>query len=382
MLVVGLTGGIGSGKSTVSAMLAERGAVIIDADADAVAHDLQQPGRPVFEAMVQRWGDTIVGPDGTLDRAAIASRVFADSDELTALNDIVHPPVIAQMRRHAAEYSGADAVVVMDIPILNERRSYLAAILVVDTPVDVAVARLVEHRGMAAEDVRARMANQIGHEARLALADVVIDNSGTVESLEAQVDEAWQRVVHLQASDVSAADVAWDIEQLLDGEGTDALLDRADALVPSIEEYRGRVGELDAAGLAGLMTSVAELHELMNRALSYVSLRFAVDTTDGASYQHATERATAISTRVLFVDLEWAAASDEYVASVIEDKRLAFCRHHLLSERRYRDHLLTEPEERLLTEKDVTGRSAWSRLFDELTSDISVALPDGDVALE
>ena len=172
-------------------MLAERGAVVIDAD--AVAHDLQQPGRPVFEAMVQRWGDAIVGANGSLDRAAIASMVFADSDELTALNDIVHPPVIAEMRRQATEYSGTDAVVVMDIPILNERRSDLAAIVVVDTPVDVVVARLVEHRRMEAEDVRARMANQIGHEARLALADIVIDNGGTVESLKAQVDEAWQK---------------------------------------------------------------------------------------------------------------------------------------------------------------------------------------------
>src|ERR671918_1821881 len=118
---------------------------------------------------------------------------------------------------------------------------------------------------------------------------------------------------------------------------------------------------------------------------SYADLRFAVDTTDparGALLQHVEERATAISTRLVFFELEWAALSDERVEALLVDDRLGFCRHHLASARRYRPHLLTEPEEQILTEKAVTGRSAWSRLFSELTSTIAVDVDGGRVSME
>ena len=187
------------------------------------------------------------------------------------------------------------------------------------------------------------------------------------------------------SDDLTASDVAWDLEPLVDGrgvEGVDALLDEADALAERIEARRGRIAELDAAGLADLMRDIADLQERIGRAGSYAGLRFAVDTADparGALMQRVEERATAISTRVLFFDLEWAALPDEQVDALLADDRVAFCRHHLRSARRYRPHLLSEPEERILVEKEVTGASAWSRLFNELTSAIELDL-DGEKA--
>jgi oligoendopeptidase F len=189
-------------------------------------------------------------------------------------------------------------------------------------------------------------------------------------------------------TDLSAADVAWDLEPLVDGRGpagVDAQLDAADVLAARIEQRRGRIAELDAAGLADLMHETAELAELVGRAGSYAGLRFAVDTTDperGALMQRVEERSTAIGTRVLFFELEWAALPDEQVDALLADDRLAFCRHHLRSARRYRPHLLTEPEEKILAEKEVTGASAWSRLFDELTSTITLDLDGQSVGLE
>jgi oligoendopeptidase F len=145
------------------------------------------------------------------------------------------------------------------------------------------------------------------------------------------------------------------------------------------------VAELDAAGLAEVMHEQADLAELIGKAGSYAGLRFAVDTTDpelGALMQRVEERATAIGTRVLFFELEWAALPDERVEELLADERLAFVRHHLRSARRYRPHLLSEPEEKILAEKDVTGSSAWSRLFDELTSTITIELDGATVGLE
>jgi oligoendopeptidase F len=152
-----------------------------------------------------------------------------------------------------------------------------------------------------------------------------------------------------------------------------------------VAERRGTIAQLDAAGLASVMRELASIAELVGRAASYASLRFAADTTDpgrGALLQHVEERATAINTRILFFELEWAALSDDRAAELVADERLAFCRHYLAAARRYRPHLLTEPEELVMTEKAVTGRSAWSRLFSELTSTIAVDLDGGRVSLE
>jgi oligoendopeptidase F len=190
-------------------------------------------------------------------------------------------------------------------------------------------------------------------------------------------------------ADRTAADVAWDIEPLVDGRGADgvtALLDdavtRADALAA---KYRGHVGELDAPTLAALMHEFADLSELIGRAGSYAGLRFAVDTADpknGALMASTEERATAISNELIFVELEWAALPDDHVAKILADDALAFCRHHLAAARRYRPHLLAEPEERILADKAVTGSSAWARLFSELTSAIEVDVDGGPVGLE
>ncbi len=183
-----------------------------------------------------------------------------------------------------------------------------------------------------------------------------------------------------EAADVAAADVAWDLDTLLpEGQDVDGLLDQAEELVEQIGEYRGRIAGLDADGLAELMTRVAEVGELAGRAGYFVMLRFSEDTLDpdrGAAMQRVEERSTALTTKVLFVDLELASMSDEHAAEVLNDPQLSFCAHHIANLRRNRDHLLTETEEAILNEKSVTGASAWVRLFDELTSAIEVSLPD------
>jgi len=193
----GLTGGIGSGKSTVAELLVAEGAVLIDAD--AIVRELQEPGQPVFEAMVERWGQVVVADDGRLDRAKVADIVFGDEDDLKALNDIVHPAVGKEMidRRKALE--GTDTVVINDIPLLvrqdgsSEREGFdtLRGIIVVDTPAEVAVQRLVEFRGYDEDDARARIANQASREDRLAVADFVVDNGGPLDALLPQIDECW-----------------------------------------------------------------------------------------------------------------------------------------------------------------------------------------------
>lgn len=193
MLSLGLTGGIGSGKSTVSAMLEERGATVVDAD--RIVRALQEPGEPVFEAMVEAFGPSIVAADGTLDRQAVADIVFGDDDALKTLNGIVHPAVGAAIADRLVELAETDDVVIMDIPLLVESgRDDMAAVIVVDVDPGLAVERLVEHRGFSEEDARSRMARQVSREDRLAKADVVIDNSGTLEHLREQIDRLWDRI--------------------------------------------------------------------------------------------------------------------------------------------------------------------------------------------
>ncbi|QGG95472.1 dephospho-CoA kinase [Actinomarinicola tropica] len=196
MLVVGLTGGIGSGKSSVAERLVARGAVLVDAD--AIVRELQEPGGAVLDAMVERFGDGILTHDGHLDRQAVADIVFNDEAARTDLNALVHPLVNAEMARRIGEHAGTDRVVVMDIPLLNERRDGLGHVIVVDTPVDIAVERLVRHRGFSEADARARIAAQISREERRALADFVVDNGGDLAQLDAEVARCWEWLTALE----------------------------------------------------------------------------------------------------------------------------------------------------------------------------------------
>lgn len=190
MLLIGLTGGIGSGKSTVSAALAQRGAVIIDAD--AITRELQEPGQPVLAAMVERFGSGIIGPGGRLDRQMVADLVFRDDQALADLNAIVHPAVGAEIGRRLSDEAATDHVVILDVPLLVESgRDDLAALIVVDTDPDIAVKRLVTQRGFSEADARARIAKQAGREERLARADFVIDNNGDRAALEEQIERCW-----------------------------------------------------------------------------------------------------------------------------------------------------------------------------------------------
>jgi dephospho-CoA kinase len=200
-LRVGLTGGIGSGKSTVADMLAARGAVVVDAD--EIAREVVVPGGPAYDAVVARFGSAIVSPDGTLDRSALAEIVFGDPEALADLNAITHPVIGAVMlqRISSVDTDERDAdpvgagVTVAVIPLL--KRSHvealaLRAVVVVDCPTDVAVRRLVESRGMDERDARARAAAQPPREERLALATYVVDNGSTSDHLAAEVELLWE----------------------------------------------------------------------------------------------------------------------------------------------------------------------------------------------
>jgi len=175
---------------------------------------------------------------------------------------------------------------------------------------------------------------------------------------------------------------AWNLDPLVDGRGPDGAraqlteaFERSQAFAAS---YAGKLVELDSAGLEQAMHELGAIQELVGRAGTYAGLRFSVDTADpaaGALMQEVQERGTEIETTLLFFELEWATLDDERAELLLEDERLAFCAHYLRNVRRYREHLLSEPEEKILAEKSVTGASAWSRLFDELTSAIEVRLP-------
>lgn len=200
MILVGLTGGIGAGKSTVSAMLAERGAVIVDAD--QIARDLQSPGSAVLASMAERFGENIILADGALDRGAVASIVFNDEAALKDLNGIVHPAMQAEIQAQVDAHRETDRVVVLDFPLLGENpRKGLVATIVVDIPVEVAVQRLVDLRGMDHADATARIASQISREERLATADYVIDNSGDLDSLRRQVHDLWPKLTQLSPAE-------------------------------------------------------------------------------------------------------------------------------------------------------------------------------------
>ncbi|HEX8726279.1 MAG TPA: dephospho-CoA kinase [Gemmatimonadaceae bacterium] len=192
MLLVGLTGNIASGKSTVARMLAKRGATIIDAD--ALAREAVEPGTPALRAIAERWGPAVLGPTGELDRAALRGIVFNDPEQLDALNGIVHPDV--ERRREAAVEEArrrGDRIVVCDIPLLFEKKmvDLFDLVVLVDAPRPLRLERVVGERDVPAAEAMAMIAAQMPSELKRARADLVISNAGSLEDLGRQVDSAW-----------------------------------------------------------------------------------------------------------------------------------------------------------------------------------------------
>ena len=206
MLAVGLTGGLGAGKSTVADRLVERGAVLIDAD--RIAREVVEPGRPAHRALVERFGQAILGPGGAIDRGALAAVAFGDPAALADLNAITHPAIGAVMAERRAALEGTDAVVLLDVPLLTPAHRDLLGldvVLVVDCDPERCVARAVGQRGMEEADVRARMAAQATREERLEGADLVVDNSGDRDQLEREVDRVWRELLGRAAAKEAGA---------------------------------------------------------------------------------------------------------------------------------------------------------------------------------
>ena len=198
VLAVGLTGGIGAGKSTVSSLLALRGAVVVDAD--GVYAGMTGPGGAAIEPLRARFGDSVIRPDGSLDRPALAAIVFNDPAARLDLNQITHPLIGAGIAERMAAEAETDHIVILDVPLLLDSkrlRPDLAGVIVVDAPIEVAVRRLVELRQMSEDDARARIAAQVSREERLARADFVIDNRGSIAELEDETERAWEWIQSL-----------------------------------------------------------------------------------------------------------------------------------------------------------------------------------------
>lgn len=199
MLKVGLTGGIGAGKSEVARLLAARGALVVDAD--RLARDVVEPGTPGLSAVVEEFGPEVLRADGALDRARLGSLVFGDAGARGRLEAIVHP-LVAQRSAALMAAAPPGAVVVYDVPLLveNDLAGDFDVVVVVDAPEDVQLRRLVEGRGMLAADARARIAAQATRQQRLAVADHVIDNAGSLNDLERQVDQLWAQLRRVLAA--------------------------------------------------------------------------------------------------------------------------------------------------------------------------------------
>ena len=200
MLLVGLTGGIGAGKSTVAELLTRKGAVVVDAD--EVARAVVEPGQPAFDAIVERFGNDVVGPDGTLDRAAVAKIAFADEKSRLDLEAITHPAINTEFTRRVAE-SPPDKIVVLDVPLLVEstkaRERPYEAVIVVEAPRELRLDRL-DARGVPRADAERRMAAQASDEDRRAVATFVVDNSGDHDDLSCQIDEGWAELERMHAA--------------------------------------------------------------------------------------------------------------------------------------------------------------------------------------
>jgi len=195
MIVVGVTGGIGSGKTAVTDLMAARGAFVVDAD--LLARDVDEPGEPAFLDIVETFGAEILTADGTIDRAALANVVFSSEEQRAALNEITHPRINARMKEQISASRDQEGICLVAIPLLgpgHRERLALDAVLVVDCPTEVAVERLIEFRGFQRDDALARVASQLSREERLAFADYVIVNDGAHDRLAAQVDTLFQEL--------------------------------------------------------------------------------------------------------------------------------------------------------------------------------------------
>ncbi len=196
MPLIALTGGIASGKSTIARRLASHGAILVDAD--QIVRDVQAPGSPVLRRIAAEFGDGVIADDGSLDRPALGAQVFGDPERLLALNAIVHPAVRAESQRRFEEAFAADedAVVVYDVPLLVEARvdDPWDLILVAHAPETERLRRLVEIRGMDPKSAKERIDAQVSDDQRLAIADAVIDTSGSLDETEARTDALWERI--------------------------------------------------------------------------------------------------------------------------------------------------------------------------------------------
>lgn len=196
MPLIALTGGIASGKSTIARRMASHGAVVVDAD--QIVRDVQAPGTPVLSAIAAEFGDDVIAEDGTLDRAALGSKVFGHVERLAALNAIVHPAVREESQRRfdAAFAADPSAVVVYDVPLLVEARvdDPWDLIVVADAPASERLRRLTELRGMTPEDAQKRVAAQVPDDRRREIADMIIDTSDSIESTRSQTDALWERL--------------------------------------------------------------------------------------------------------------------------------------------------------------------------------------------
>ena len=192
MLAVGLTGGIGAGKSTVADMLVGLGAKLVDAD--LIAREVVEPGGPAYQPLIERFGPGIVDGQGRIDRPRVAALAFGHPDALADLNAITHPAIGAEMIARKDRYADSDEIVVLDIPLLravHRELLDLAVVVVVDAPTEVALERLVRLRGMDRADAEARIGSQADRASRLADADLVIDNAGDPGQLTGEVDRVW-----------------------------------------------------------------------------------------------------------------------------------------------------------------------------------------------
>jgi dephospho-CoA kinase len=199
MLSVGLTGGIGAGKSTVADLLVAKGAKLVDAD--LIAREVVAPGGPAYQPLVDRFGPGILDPGGQIDRPRLAELAFGDPDALADLNAITHPAIGVEMIARKDRYAAGDDIVVLDIPLLrpvHRELLDLAAVVVVDTPTQLALERLVTLRGMSPADAGARIGSQTDRQSRLDGADLVIDNTGDFDHLQREVERVWNALVELR----------------------------------------------------------------------------------------------------------------------------------------------------------------------------------------